>query len=333
MNETMKHPTRDDVAKLASVSGATVSRVLSGRDDLSISDETRRRVLESVQLLGYRTNYSARALASGQTNMVALWSNHLDTPFHSQVAHIIGFKQKPSRYRLLITELEGLHAQHFEEAHSQFVDGLIVHESPDRVADLMKSFPRMRLPIVTIGAAVLDSTDHVEIDLLTGQVEAVRHLYSIGCRRIAYLVNEDATRLSESRTKGYEDVMKEAGLPPQYVLTPVNDQTRSAARQVVRDYAERHGHPDAIICLNDDMAIGANRALRDLNLRVPEDVCIVGCDGIEETIYQTPTLTTIVQPIEEMCRLAWDQLVARLANPDGPPQHARLEAHLVIRES
>src|SRR5438045_4209017 len=117
----MRNPTRDDVARHANVSGATVSRVLSGRNDWSISDDTRRRVMDSVQRLGYRANHSARALASGQTNMVALWINHLNTPFHSQIAHMIGFEQKPDRYRVLITELEGLEAEHSEEAHSEFV--------------------------------------------------------------------------------------------------------------------------------------------------------------------------------------------------------------------
>jgi LacI family transcriptional regulator len=329
----MKNPTRDDVARHARVSGATVSRVLSGRDDWSISSETRRRVLESAQRLGYRANYSARALASGQTNMVALWINHLNTPFHSQIAHMIGFEQKPSRYRVLITELEGLEAQHSEEAHSEFVDGLIVHESPDRVHALLNAYPKLRLPIVTIGAAVVEESDYVAVDLLSGQIEALHHLCASGCRRIAYLVNEDASRMAEARTEGYATVMREAGLREEYILTPVRDQTRATARQTVRDYIERLGHPDAIICLNDDMAVGANRALRDLDLRVPDDVSLVGCDGIEDMIYQVPTITTIVQPLEEMCKIAWEFLLARLADPEAPLQQTTLKSRLVIRES
>jgi len=329
----MRNPTRDDVARHANVSGATVSRVLSGRNDWSISDDTRRRVMDSVQRLGYRANHSARALASGQTNMVALWINHLNTPFHSQIAHMIGFEQKPDRYRVLITELEGLEAEHSEEAHSEFVDGLIVHESAEWVNTLRKSYPQLRLPIVTIGATVVENTDHIAVDLLSGQIDALHHLIGVGCRRIAYLVNEDASQLSEARTKGYTTVMREAGLKEEFILTPVRNQTRGTARQAVRDYVERRGLPDAIISLNDDMAVGANRALRDLNLRVPEDVCLVGCDGIDDTIYQTPTLTTIVQPLEDMCRLAWSFLLARLNDPELPLQEATLKSTLVIRES
>lgn len=329
----VKNPTRDDVARLARVSGATVSRVLSGREDGAVSSETRRRVLDSVQRLGYRANYSARALASGQTDLVALWINHLDTPFHARIAHVFGFEQKPDRFRVLITEIEGLEAQHSEEARAAFVDGLIVHESPERVRDLLRFNPKLRLPIVTMGAAVLEETDHVAVDLLAGQVEALEHLYATGCRRIAYLVNEDARRVGEPRTEAYASVLREAGLPERFITTPVGDQSRATARQAVQEYVEREGHPDAIICLNDDMAIGANRALRDLHLRVPEDTCLVGCDGIVETIYQTPTLTTIVQPVQEMCRLVWDQLLARIANPDLPLQHATLQSRLVTRES
>jgi DNA-binding LacI/PurR family transcriptional regulator len=328
----MKNPTRDDVARHAKVSGATVSRVLSGRLD-SISDDTRQRVLEAAQHLSYRANHSARALATGQTNLVALWINHLNTPFHSQIAHIIGFERKPSQYRVLITELEALDAPHAEEAHSEFVDGLIVHEGPERVRAFQEVYPASRLPVVTIGAAFLETTDYVGVDLFGGQIEAVKHLYAIGCRRIAYLVNEDASRLADARSNGYVTIMQELGLPAEYIRTPVLDQSRATARQAVRDYVERQGHPDAVICLNDDMAIGANRALRDLGIRVPDDVCLVGCDGIEETIYQVPTITTIVQPLQEMCALAWTYLQARLEDPSIPLQQTTLTSRLVIRES
>jgi LacI family transcriptional regulator len=328
----MKKPTRDDVARYARVSGATVSRVLSGRLDL-ISEDTRQRVLEAAQHLNYRANHSARALATGQTNLVALWINHLNTPFHSQIAHIIGFEQKPSQYRVLITELERLDAPHAAEAHSEFVDGLIVHEGPERVRSLLRSYPGLRLPVVTIGAAYLETTDYVGVDLFAGQVEAVKHLYSAGCQRIAYLVNEDSTRLAEPRYNGYLTTMQELGLPAEYIRTPVLDQTRATSRQAVRNHIEDLGHPDAIVCLNDDMAIGANRALRDLNLRVPEDVCLVGCDGIDDAIYQVPTLTTIVQPLNEMCALAWKFLQARLDDPTIPLQQTILTSRLVIRES
>ncbi len=331
----MRNPTRDDVARHARVSGATVSRVLSGRDDWAITHETRRRVVEAAQRLGYRANHSARALASGQTNLVALWVNHLNTPFHSHIAHIVGFEDKPDRYRVLITELEAMAVSNVEETHFEYplIDGLIVHEGPEQVKAFLATNPAARLPVVTLGTACLETTDHVAIDLLSGQLEAVRHLYASGCRRIAYLVNADACREGEARTAGYIDVMNEVGLKPEYVVTPVNNQTRATARQAVRDHVEQHGHPDAIICLNDDMAIGANRALRDINLRVPEDVSLVGCDGIEDTIYQMPTLTTIVQPVQEMCALAWQYLQARIDNPDAPLQQTTLKAKLVIRES
>lgn len=329
-----RNPTRDDVARFARVSGATVSRVLSGRQDSAIAPETRRRVLEAAQRLGYRANHSARALASGQTNLVALWINHLNTPFHSRIAHIIGFEDKPAPYRVLITELEALsaHGRNVNSEHS-LVDGLIVHEGPEHVRGFLEAYPASRLPIVTLGTAYLETTDYVGVDLFSGQVEAVRHLYAAGCRRIAYLVNEDASRLAEARTRGYAAVMREAGLPEEYILTPVRDQTRATARQAVRDYVEQHGRPDAVICLNDDMAIGANRALRDLNLRVPDDVCLVGCDGIEDGIYQVPTLTTIVQPVQEMCELAWRFLQERLRDPDAPLQQTTLKSRLVVRES
>lgn len=335
----MRGPNRNDVAREAQVSGATVSRVLSGRADVAISDETRERVIKAAERLGYRLNHSARALVTGRTDLVALWMHHLQTPFHAQVAHYTAFANRPTGYRILISEMEGIGEGGVIPDIRQLtiddvnVDGIIAHEGSDYVSAYLRSYPQQRPPIVIMGAYFLRSIDHVGVDLYAGQVEATRHLYDVGCRRIAFLVNVGSNHPGDARADGYAAAMREVGLPPEYIETPEGDQTRATARRTVDAYIRQHGHPDGILCLNDEMAIGANRALRDLGLRVPEDVCLVGYDGIEDMEYQTPPLSTMVQPLREMSEIAWQFLLKRIQEPDAPLQHAVLQPHLLIRES
>jgi LacI family transcriptional regulator len=331
----MRRPTRNDVARHAQVSGATVSRVLSGRKDLSISSETRHRVLTAAERLGYRPNQSARALVTGRTNLVALWMQHLRSPFHAHVAHLLAFQNRPPAYQILVAGIESGLMPFPDSAgggHAT-VDGIIAHECPDSVRAFLRAHPGPLPPIVGIGAYYVDSIDFVGVDLYAGQVEATRHLYTVGCRRIAFLVNEGSSGSGEARPDGYNAVIREAGLEPEYILTPGEDQTRATARQTVQDYVMARGRPDGIICLNDDMAIGANRALRELGLKVPDDVCLVGCDGIEDTEYQVPALSTIVQPLAHMCALAWQYVQARMEDPGIALQQTVLPARLLIRAS
>ncbi len=119
------------------------------------------------------------------------------------------------------------------------------------------------------------------------------------------------------------------------ILTPDRSGpgTRALAREIVHDYVAQHGCPNAIFCFNDERAIAALDALRDLNYRVPQDVLLIGQDGIDETAFHSPRLSTIQYPIEKVARLAWRFLQRRLEHPDVPLQSATLAAPLLWRES
>src|SRR5437868_4553948 len=105
------------------------------------------------------------------------------------------------------------------------------------------------------------------------------------------------------------------------------------ALRLIQDFVREHGHPEAIFCHSDDVALGIYRGLCDLNLRVPEDVALVGCDGIQDTQYLECPLTTLVQPVAEMCATAWQFLLQRLEKPKLKNQRAVLKPKLAIRES
>jgi LacI family transcriptional regulator len=127
--------------------------------------------------------------------------------------------------------------------------------------------------------------------------------------------------------------MKKAGLKPQFLYYPLSEEQRPIVRQLIQEYVREHGCPEALFCHSDDVAVGIYRGLCDLKLRVPEQVALVGCDGIQDTEYLECPLTTLVQPVAEMCAKAWEFLLRRLENPRLQRQNSVLKPKLAIRES
>jgi LacI family transcriptional regulator len=128
--------------------------------------------------------------------------------------------------------------------------------------------------------------------------------------------------------------MQRAKLKTEFIYYPLTEQQRPITRDLIKDYIREHGRPDAIFCHSDDVALGIYRGLCDLKLRVPEDVALVGCDGIQDTEYLECPLTTLVQPVAAMCEAAWQFLVARMdRSVKVKTQKKKMTPQLVVRES
>lgn len=321
------HVTAKQIANHLGISPSTVSRVLNGRGAEFISEATRQRVLEAAREMGYRPHHAARALVTGRTQTIALWMYALSTSFHAHVAHLIQEIVYRNGYHSLIVPADYLNVSTYP-ADGQ-VDGIIAHECVDRVRTFLQTGGST--PLVSIGSYYVTECDHVGIDLFAGTAEALYHLLDSGRRRIAYLVNASSYHAGEPRGEAYRFVMEQAGLPVEVVRTV--DQSRRQTYEGVNQYLQQHGLPDAIFCHNDQMAMACYKCLRDLGARVPDDVALVGCDGMEETEFWETPLSTIVQPLAEMCHLAWLFLQRRLEQPELPVQRAVLKPHLVVRES
>jgi DNA-binding LacI/PurR family transcriptional regulator len=164
-------------------------------------------------------------------------------------------------------------------------------------------------------------------------MEAMEHLIGAGYRRIAHATFVTEDRPGANRRAGYLKAMQQAGLRPEFVHYPVSDQQRPVTRRLIQEYIQAHGRPEALFCHSDDVALGMYRGLCDLRLRVPHDVALVGCDGIQDTEYLECPLSTIVQPVAEMCAAAWKFLLARLEKPRGQLQRLTLSPKLAIRVS
>ena len=325
-----------DIARELNMSSMTVSRVLNRVEGTYVSPETERRVLKAATEMGYRPNRHARALATGRTQTIAIWISHLHTSVYSQIAKYCREEIERADWE---ASLSAMH-WHFSplENHRHFewpVDGILAVDppEPDMLAHLLGETALDGTPRVNLGSAraVEWNGNYVRVDLCEGTRTAVDHLAAAGCRRIAYSVPNGMDVPGSGNYDAYAGAMHRAGLPPELIVHKTWDM--ASARKDVRDHVARHGKPDGIYCHNDELAIAAFRAVRDLNLRVPEDVLIIGCEGSEFMEYFDPPLSTIAMPIQKMCRRAWALLQKQIAAPDIPAEAIVLPYEFQNRES
>ena len=336
-SEIMKtRVTIKDIARQLNLSHATVSRALNRSDDPFISAATRERVRKTAEEMNYQPNQAARALVTGKTGIITmwLWSEGRQGSYHARVSQFMQAQLEPEPYQLII-DLMSYKSLGFgkEKLMSPWaVDGIIAHEADPVLRKLNGDSATFPIPIVSMGAYQLMYThDLVGVDIRPGSDTAMDHLILGGRKRIAYLTDDLPHRVTDARYVAYTVKMEQAGFPTEFI--PLENPLRAVVRTKMREYLESHQPPEAIFCHNDDMAIAAYRALCDLSIRCPDDVALVGCDGIEDTEYLETPITTIVQPMERMCELAWEYLSRRMKDPSTPIQQTWLPAKLEIRKS
>ncbi len=329
-----------EISQLAQVSPITVSRVLNPRLDFPVAAETQRRVLEAAQELGYTPNRVARALATGRTQLVALWLPRISNVFYSQVIAAFNPLLKADGYEMVISETR--YADHLEELEEEeidvhrmnamHVDGVLIYDSPTWIPAYIRTGLQEKTPYCSLGIAWENTLPHILVDLYPASRQAMTHLMERGCRRIAFCTNASSLELTgEARLKAYRDVMAEAGLKPEYL--PLAAETRLAARNALPHYVREHGCPDALFCRNDEIAIGFQRGAHDLKLSLPADLAVIGCDGLAEGEYHVPSLSTIQQPLAQICRLGWEQLKRQMTDPGLSPTPQSIIAGFIPRES
>jgi len=328
--------TISDIAKRAKVSTATVSYVINDRKDTAIAEKTKDRVLAVAREMGYFPNRIAKSLVTGRTETVALWAFQIYPGYYANVIQQLTSKLRGDEYDIHLIET----ADHYKPGWADRVlgaspvDGIIAFDSPTFVCEYLKHHKRTHKPIVSVGGVWCDKTDFVGVDLFSGTKQAVEHLVSLGRRRVACLAPAN-NRNGTARTNAYVEVMNSAGRKPEFIEVSSSGPglARGPARTRIKEYVRSEGCPDAVFCFNDEGAIGVYRGLRDLSLRIPEDVAIVGCDGVEDTEYLDVPLSTLALPLEELCTAAWSFLQKRMNFPKIPPQQMILKPELLVRES
>lgn len=335
---SFKRSTSADVAAMAGVSRTTVSFVLNGRTDIAIPPSTRARVLEAAAALGYTPHGPARQLASGSTHRIGLVLRQSAEQVGGDALlvdtlHGVVEAARTSGYRVLVESLAPGVGSYAALLQAQHTDGLIVsgprsddHELRDLVA--------AGYPIVLQGDLDGFSGPSVDIDNRSGALLAVRHLLSLGHRRIACITNAPlAYTAAVARLAGYQQALAEVGLESDPRLVAEADfDPASGHRAIHRILDVAQAVPDAVFVASDVVALGVLAGLRERRLRVPEDISIVGFDDISLAGYVNPGLTTIRVPARELGRVAGAALIERIA---GRALDARivLPTELVVRES
>ena len=321
-------PTLRDLARSLNVSHTTVSRVLSGQGADFISEQTRARVLEAARQMRYRPNHAARTLATGKTGLISLWMGDLFHPYYVRTMQYVSREIEATEYETVVYHIRsaGVSPAHLFTA----ADGLLVHDWHG-VAEAYLDTEPYPLPLVSMGVSHSRRTDYVGLDVYPGAVAAMKHLIESGRKRIVFVSSPVPEGNAEARHRAYHELMGQAGFATE--ILPIVGENRADCRDTVREYLRERGAPDALFCLSDDIALGAYRALCDMGRRVPDDVALVGCDGIEETEYLETPLSTIILPIPEMCRIATQFLLNRIADPAIAPQQIVLLPNFLKRES
>ncbi|MBY8881275.1 LacI family DNA-binding transcriptional regulator [Actinacidiphila acidipaludis] len=334
-----------DVALRAGVSLRTASKVVNGSPHLRPA--TRERVLRAVDELGYRPNLTARHLRSGRTGLITMAVPDVARPYFAELAGAV--IETAARYgrTVLLDHTGGSYERELtvcNGARSHLADGLIL--SPVRLAEEDLRARADQAPLVLLGGGEYRVPyDHIAIDDVAAARTAVRHLASLGRRRIAFVGASDdrARREADLRLRGWREELAAAGTVPSTALVAATDgrgrQDGLAAmtRLLARQRSRGRPVPDAVFACNDQLALGAMRALAQHGLRVPEDVAVVGFDDTEEGRYAAVSLTTIAPDTSAIARLAVTRLVERIswdgASPPPAPVRITPGHTLVVRES
>lgn len=322
-----------EVARLAGVSVATVSRTLKFPE--RVLPETRDRVNAAIEQAGYRPNLLAVQFRSSKTfNLVVLVPSIANSFF----ARVISGAQQAAQaagYRVLLCDTQGCEALEREFA------GLVHAHQADGVLQLRAYDPfelttgNLQLPPTVNACEVIKDGRYPTVSLDNrGAAQAMTaHLIALGHRRIGLIKGSKESPLTLDRLAGYEAALQQAGIAEDESLICEGDFSLSAGYEGAKALLQLSTRPTAIFCESDEMAIGALKRVKEVGLRVPEDLSLAGFDDIPLAAFCDPPLTTIAQPAETLGRIAVDMLIALIQDTALADRHVTLPYHLAVRDS
>ncbi|NLB51844.1 MAG: LacI family transcriptional regulator [Syntrophomonadaceae bacterium] len=323
-----------DIAKRVGVSPATVSRALNNKG--YVKDEVKTQILRAAEELHYIPNAAARSLIYKKTWTIALLLPDISNPFFATIARGVDDAISHKGYSLIICNSDG--SLHNERKHIQIlrerrVDGIVMIPSGNQL-DYSNTLDLDNMPFVIVDRDPgIDSVDVVLFDDFNGAKQATEHLVGLSHQAIAIITGPRNVSTGVERLRGFKHVMLAAGLQvnPGYVFE--GDFRESTGYEIGKKIVDGTSIPTAIFATNDLMALGALTAFKESGIRIPEDIAIVGYDGIPETNRGSPSLTTVIQPNYELGQAAGDRLIRRIENVKESRQKIVLNPRLVIRDS
>lgn len=338
----MPRTTIADVARVAGVSKATVSRVLAGQTKY-VRQETRQRVLDAISELEYHPSNAARSLKSKRSFTLGIVGYGLE--YFGPSCTLSGVEQEASTlgYTVLLHLIRQPETNNVDQLlrkmQSRYVDGVIwaVPEIGSNHAWLKNRTLRLSVPIVFLSMEPHPDLFVVSVDNYSGGLLATRHLITQGCRNIGLITGPLDWWEARQRKLAWREALESVGLSRRDSFITEGNWSASSGEHGLTQLLTKHPEIDGVFVCNDRMALGALRAARRLGRRVPEDLAIVGFDDIPDAAYFYPPLTTVRQDMVELGRRAVRELEkvieANRGSEPTPPETIILQPELAVRES
>jgi LacI family transcriptional regulator len=327
--------TLEDIAHLSGVSRSTVSRVING--DINVKESTRKKVMGVIQSYNFQPNLAARGLAVGRTNVIGLVipagvSIIFTDPYFPQLIQGVSTACNTHNYSVMLWLAEPEYERRTisQILYNGLIDGVVIAKT--LMSDpIVNSLFESKMPFILIGRHPSLDVNYLDVDNIQAVREAMFHLIRLGYKRIATITGPQDQISGYDRYQGYLIALQNSNQPIRSELVAEGDFTEAGGyTAMLRLIPSR---PDAVFTASDMMAYGAMRALREANLRVPEDVAIVGFDDIPTSSSTDPPLTTIRQSANSMGAMAVETLIDIISRRESKTRHVILSTELVIRSS
>ncbi|WP_373880172.1 ribose utilization transcriptional repressor RbsR [Levilactobacillus brevis] len=322
-----------DLAEAAGVSVTTVSQILNGKGE-RFSIETRQRVHQLQEDLGYVPDFNARNLIMKSAQTIGVLVPNLGNPFFSMFIRGV---QQTSRERHFIPLIFGanhdeqLESYYLQELIKRAVDGLIIASASITGEAIDNILKKNGIPYLLIDQNGGPSVDRIRVDDEQGGQLAARHLLTLGHQRIVVVMPEHPTQNLRIRLAGFKAQLVDQQIPLADSAVITSPMTKLGGYQATAAVLAQH--PTAVFAINDETALGLMRGLHEQGVRVPDDISVLGYDDIDLDEYVVPKLTTIHQPVVTMGRQATELLINRVQNQRQPAQMVDLPVVLKQRES
>ena len=323
-----------EIASIAKVSAVTVSRALNNKPD--ISAETKERILTIAKRVRYTPNSLARSMITRTTKTIGLIMPNSKDPFFAEVTHGICNKLRRHGYSTVLCTSEDDADQEMalmRLLQEKRVDGLLLYplQQDERYVHELE---HIGVPYVLLNRHTKAlKCDYVMNDNVSGAFEAVNHLIEGGHKKIVYVCAWPKASSAHERIMGCKQAIRSHGLPPSALQIVYCEDTIESCYQLVKQLIA-HNDLRAIFVWDDRMALGALKAIHERGLRLPQDIALVGYDGIEISAHLFPPLTTVLQPSLQIGETAAKILLERLESRDkSEPKHVVLKPRLVVRET
>ncbi|WP_217586548.1 LacI family DNA-binding transcriptional regulator [Lentibacillus saliphilus] len=301
-----------DVAKLADVSVATVSRVLNQTGN--VSPKTLQRVEAAISQLNYQPNDVARSLFKGRSKMIALFVPDIMNPFFPELARAAEDVASKHGYTFVLCNTDGdgeKELTYLKALKQKSVDGIIIVSST-----LSKdAMAHLDLPIIALDRKIGTNIAAVTVNNRKAAQQAVTHLQEVGCKRIAHIRGPQGASNAEDRMAGYIDIVGQTDwFNPSFICE--GDYTADHAYKAALDLLQQHPEIDGIFAANDLMGVGVLKAAAALGKKVPDELAVIGFDGIALGEVTIPTLSTMAQPTYDIGARAAEMLIEHIDTYD-----------------